>query len=58
MITVGVEGKDVEFILKKYLYYYFCMEGGGGKIIYLNKNSESIAHSNTLSPTGRKNQRT
>ena len=23
-----------------------------------NKNSESIAHSNTLSPTGRKNQRT
>jgi hypothetical protein len=24
----------------------------------LNKNSESIAHSNTLYPTGRKNQRT
>jgi len=35
------------------IVYYICYSNGNIK----NKNSESIAHRNTLSPTDRKNQR-
>jgi hypothetical protein len=42
-----------------YMYYrYFQYQRTDHYEVTDNKNSESIAHSNTLSPTGRKNQRT